>query len=702
MLSPQSRTFFGFPVQPAPRKILENNTRPSHVEKATNVLLGLVRAQRDHTQLPPVRQIVQAFNTVIQHRNKVSGSLSRSDTYLLTEGFKYIEDQKSKEGKDANQLLSEVDLQQGLFSLASSSGKEKFRSDSKTLAYMLFSELRQRRTSPGDILEDPAVPEPLAAAYITILSSTGGAKEAWETLRKSTEGDMQKNWLQVIKGLLNEGLEHNVWEALTEMKAHTGNLTAESHEILTACFAKNASPSATKKIYGQTIIGGGTPTVGCRIEMARFCVYNEELAWGAPILESLRAVIHDPHVWDAVLVYSAAQGATLADTAATMDKLAEVAAQAKVSGPTISNFNSLIQHAFSADNIEAVQGYINLAEARGLKPNAKTFLLQLDYRVRIGDLGKAAATYDVLSSEDPITDESDLPVLNRYLCALCLTPNPQYERIMRIADSILERNVALDADTISGLCRVFLQRDELAETLDLLRHRVDLYPRDDRARISQAFKEFIIDEKVAPQRAFNAYDLCRAAFPETSVDDRLLIMHSFFKRKRPDLACLVFGHMRQREDLVARPTPEAYGQCFEGIAMCQDIDGLQMVYNMLKLDREVEPTTRVRNGLMAAYTACGQPFTAIIDHFWKILGSREGPTMSSFALALRACETWIPQGATEVRTIIAMMQSWDLEITKEIYDCYIGAIAGQCEFENAIELIEKMEEDIGVAPDAFT
>jgi hypothetical protein len=123
---------------------------------------------------------------------------------------------------------------------------------------------------------------------------------------------------------------------------------------------------------------------------------------------------------------------------------------------------------------------------------------------------------------------------------------------------------------------------------------------------------------------------------------------------------------------------------------------------MLKLDLEVEPTTRVRNGLMAAYNACGQPFTAIIDHFWKILASREGPTMSSFALALRACETWIPQGAMEARKTIAIMQSWDLEITKEIYDCYIGAIAGQCEFENTIELIEDMENDIGVPADAFT
>ena len=204
------------------------------------------------------------------------------------------------------------------------------------------------------------------------------------------------------------------------------------------------------------------------------------------------------------------------------------------------------------------------------------------------------------------------------------------------------------------------------------------------------------------QRAFNAYELFRHAFPETPVESRLPLMHSFFQRKRPDLACLVFGHMRQREDPEGRPTSEAYAQCFEGIAKCKDVDGLQMVYNMLKLDLEVEQTTRIHNGLMAAYTACEMPFTAIIDHFWKIMDSREGPTLSSFALALRACETWVPQGAQEARRIVALMQAWDIDVTREIYLCYVGALAGQSEFENTIELIEEMETDLGEKPDAYT
>lgn len=683
--------------------MIGEQSTPSNVEKATEVLVGLVRAQRDQTQLPPVQQIAQAFNTVLSSRNQAPATLSRSEVYLLTEGFQYIQNHAAKDSDAADTLLSSVDLEQGLSALATSSGKDKHRSDSKALASMLFSELRQRTRASGNPEEAQKVSETsVPDAYITILSSTGGAREAWEVLRNSTEGDAQKNWLEVIKGLSNEGLEQDIWKALNEMKARTGDFSVEGHEELTIHFAKNASVSAAKKMYEQSIAGGKTPSVACQIEMANFCIRKKELRWGKPIFANLRSMPQDPRVWDVILVSAAARGANPEDIAALFHDLSRTAAQSNTSGPTMANVNSLVQYSYETGNVEAVQSYIRMAEERGLQPDPKTALLQLDYEVKVGDLDRAASTFDILSSEDPITDGSDAPVLNRFLTALCFSPKPDYELVMRVLDSFLETNVYLDGETMSGLCKVFLERDELEEALGLLRQRVDSYPGNDRARISQAFKEFIVDEKIEAQRAFNAYELFRAAFPETPVDDRLLIMHSFFNRNRPDLACLVFGHMRQREDPGARPTAEAYGQCFEGIAKCQDIDGLQMVYNMLKLDLEVDPTTRVRNGLMAAYTACGQPFIAIIDHFWKIMTSLEGPTMSSFALALRACETWVPQGATEARRIIATMQSWGLEITKEIYDCYIGAIAGQSEFENAIELIEEMKNDIGVPPDAIT
>ena len=51
---------------------------------------------------------------------------------------------------------------------------------------------------------------------------------------------------------------------------------------------------------------------------------------------------------------------------------------------------------------------------------------------------------------------------------------------------------------------------------------------------------------------------------------------------------------------------------------------------------------------------------------------------------------------------MGLIQSFNLVITKEIYDAYIGALAGQAEFENVVELIEEMPADIGEHPDALT
>ena len=330
-------------------------------------------------------------------------------------------------------------------------------------------------------------------------------------------------------------------------------------------------------------------------------------------------------------------------------------------------------------------------------------LSQLDREIELGRLEHARSTYNQLASEQAPGDKSDGPPLNRLLTAICLTPDPDSEIVNNVLDTILERKLHLDPATLRALCRFWLLRDNLGDAREILKLYIDSFSPIEKDSICKTFQDFVLEQNnKSAHKVFDAYELLRTLFPKLPTSDRTAIMHSFFDRERPDLGCLVFGHMRQQDALSARPTAEIYGQCFEGIAKCKARECLQMVYNMLKLDIHVEPNTRIRNGLMAAYSACDEPYTAITDHFWKILNSWEGPTMGSFALALRACETWVPQGASEARKIIAMMQDWSIDITKTIYDCYIGAIAGQCEFENTVELIEEMESSIGVAPDAFT
>ena len=668
---------------------------PVDIEKALTVLVDLMRSRRTRSRLPPTSKIVEAFNFLFQSRFEVPGRFSRNEIFLATEAFKYLQEQRQKDmGKGAD-VLPEEDVYNALAALAQDAGKERFRSDEKALAYMMFQEVRGRSVDEDGIAVgiDESSGRQLTDTFVSVLSSTGGAQEARQMLRESgdLEGSSMGRWLAILKGLASEGLAKEFWKTLEEVQGSIGLLDAKSHEQLTTLFAAEDNIGATKRMFETEIAGGHSATHDCRLAMAEFCVRNNQLGWGSSILESLLSAHEDERTLNVIIVWYAAEGKSA-------DEIANL-----IRGPlTIQNINRLIKHAYTIGDLDAVRAYRELAKGKKIRPDRQTYVLQMEHELQSGDLPTASMTYELLAAEDPARDDSDAPVLNKLLTAVAFSPQPDFDLAMRIVDSLLDRGADLYAETVSGLCHLYLQRDEFEEAMGILRYRVDSYPTNDRVRISEVFRRFIMNPEVKDQRAFNAYELFRHAFPETPVEKRLPLMDAFFDRKRPDLACLVFGHMRQREDLPGRPTAEAYAQCFEGIAKVKDVDGLQMVYNMLKLDLEVEQTTRIRNGLMAAYTGCEMPFTAIIDQFWKIMDSREGPTLSSFALALRACETWIPQGAQEARRIIALMQGWNLVITKEIYLCYLGALAGQSEFENSIELIEEMDSDIGEKPDAYT
>ena len=685
----QSRSIFGLSLGGTPRAALETANTASNLDVALTVLADLMRARRTKTQIPASAQIAQAFNHLFRSHLEKPRRFSRNEIFLATEAFKYIQELQERQDDVGEQLLSEEDLHNALKAMSSDKGQERFRSDLKSLGYLLY-----RDASAGHE-EDPDQ-KVVQLAFVALLSRAGGAEEAAQLLQDSKleEQDAIPSWIEVLRGLASEGRYEHLKNLYIELREEFPLMESKSFEELVTLFAANDNVDATEWLTqeGEDFIRRIPLSVDFQIALVEYGARNNRLDWPASqAFEDLLHRIPDEQVQDAIVLWYAAQG-----------KSAEEIAELSPAPLTIGNINRLFEFAYSVNLISAVDAYRKLAAKHNIRLDRKSYTLQMEYELKAKNMSAATSTYELLTAQDPLLDNADVPVLNRFLTLVAFSTQPDYDLAMRVVDSLLDRGADLDAETIAGLCRLFLMRDDLEEAMSLLRYRIDSYPMNDRARVSQVFREFILDPQVQDRRALNAYELFRHAFPETSVQSRLPLMHSFFDRKRPDLACLVFGHMRQREDPEGRPTVEAYAQCFEGIAKCKDVDGLQTVYNMLKLDLEVEPTAKIRNGLMAAYTACEQPYTAIIDQFWKIMGSSEGPTLSSFALALRACETWIPQGAQEARRIMAMMQAWNIDITKEIYLCYMGALAGQSEFENTIELIEEMYNDIGEDVDAYT
>jgi hypothetical protein len=701
----QKRSIFGISIGATPRGLADAKNTPGNLEVALGHLVDLVRARRTQSKPPAQDQVADALRFLFRSHLEKPRRFSRNEIYLAVQAFKHLQELSVNQGGEESLALSREDLTYALQALARARSKDKFRSDTGVLAYSIFEQLQKfgetqgGMPSGGETLQDNTF-----ATYVEVLSSTGRAREARDLLwgsSKTLHKGYIPTWVAVVKGLFNEGLEKEAWRTLEQIQDSIGLLDPVDQEQLVVFLAERNNILAAKRLYESKLDSDGSPTIPCILALIQLGIRKKDFEWSRQLVKAGLKAKGEAEVLNTLLLWYVAQEISTSNIERSLrNALKEI--DVPETSLTMSNFNHLLDYAYSTRNPEAARKYMGVAEQASLRPDARTFLAQLAYQVDVGDLTAAKFTYDRLLSEDSLADGSDIPILNRFLTALCFSQKPEIETIMRVVDGLLDRGADLDAETAAGLCQVFLQRDEPEEAMGLLRHRADSYPSEDRARISTVFQKFILDPKVPDQRAFNAYELFRHAFPETPIDQRLALMNSFFNRNRSDLACQVFGHMRQREEIEFRPTSEAYAQCFEGIAKCRDVDGLQIVYNMLKMDREVDPTTRIRNGLMAAYTACQLPYTAIIDHFWKIMDSREGPTLSSFALALRACETWVPQGSQEARRIIALMQSWGFEISKEIYHCYIGALAGQCEFENTIELIEEMEGDIGEKPDVIT
>jgi ubiquitin-like modifier-activating enzyme ATG7 len=245
-----------------------------------------------------------------------------------------------------------------------------------------------------------------------------------------------------------------------------------------------------------------------------------------------------------------------------------------------------------------------------------------------------------------------------------------------------------------------LKRDEVHEVFDMLQAHSFHHTIDERARTRDAIFAFCIDRKNDIARVWDAYTIIQHMYDETDVEMRTRLMNEFFERKRCDMAFHVFGHMRQQSRQDKRPTVDTYVQCFEGIGKCADMENLEMVHNMMKMDPYIEPSTRLYNALMLAYAICEDPYKAL--EFWAdITNSREGPTYSSLQIVFRVCEMK-PFGDKLAKEIWNKMRRMEIEVTPAVFSAYVGALAGQALLDEVKALIDGMESDLGFGPDIIT
>lgn len=692
------RTFISL-FTPKPERVV----KLPHFDPGYNVLLQYRRSEVEQERPPPRDQLVTAFKRLTKFKVDAQKPLNPNQAFLLRTVLNYLMVTQSEADAPVNLNLKDLETAMDAVLLPPKGNSTEFH---LALARVLHEEIMRWRVSSS--LKPELRKRNTAQSfskYIKALTQYGGSVEAagrardfWQNLQD--EGGSlafrgsNKLWTIPLQGLANEGREEELlqfWEE-AHKEANLPYMPAV-HQVFVTFYAKQGDIEKTKEWYYRPISKNLPPEGETLLELVRLSRRSSQ-KWDEWLLSVFEEVVQNPKTrkssleaflqWSVLALDKGPDGIkTLLQTMASgkFYKSPDKTPQVTVDATTI---NRLMEAAMEKGNPYLAERFRQLGDDFWVKPDVHTYLNQLSYRLDANDMEGAHEAFSKLASGAvEIEFEEDLPVMNKYLRVLCAQPEPNIEQITTITEALEQRHAALEPETIVSLCLVFLNHDKKFDVIDTLSvHSVSI-SHVERQQIYKAFVDYICDlSKTTADRAWDAYSLLRQYFPETSVDDRVRLMESFFERKKPDMACLVFGHMRAHDDDNMHPTADTYVRCLEGLARCPQPDmqpkdpasSLKMVHNMLKMDTRVEMSTRLYNALMLAYAAGGDPVTAL--DFWEehITRSAEGPSYNSLAIVFWCCEL-IPFGDRYARPVWQKMLRMDLEVPQFVFNAYCAAIA---------------------------
>jgi hypothetical protein len=659
-------------------------------------MIELTKLQAAHARLPPTEELVKAWKAFFEYK---SASKEPVNNYQAVHALNCLRHLLQTSGKDesvdapsSDNILTTAELRTAARAITLMPNDK--RNTHGEFARELYTEL-MRSGLKGDRRQD-------FARFVSVLTKTGSSSEARSLLEAKDQKPSQivnKCWCRVIEGFAAEDNEPEVLRTFEMADSAGVPYSAFLHRIMTSFFADRNDIEQTKKWFSKpTNSSAQAPEAYSTI--LHFCIRNEEMEWCKTIFRNLLEGNPPKETWDIILQWvSRVPGKGVEDVERTMDVMIRHNEDDPFRRPDAASMNGLVALAMSLKDPYLAERYVALGIKHGIQPNAQTYIHQLIYRVSAGDLTGAHAAYISLQSEE-ILEQEDLPAINNYLRALCIAKSPNYDLITSICSDLEERKARLEAPTVSALGLLYLQRGEIPELINTLQTHTYHYTVSERASIRNAFLEFCLDPATPTVRSWDAYTVFRQIFDETSIEIRTQAMNEFFRRGRSDMALHAFGHMRQHIRSDRRPLLTTYVQCFEGIAQCADSEALDTVHNMMKLDSSIEPNTTLYNALMLAYAECESSSKAV--SFWDdITNSREGPSYRSLEIVFRACQRK-PFGDAKAREIWNQMRRMEIEVTKNVYVAYVGALAGQGQLEDTKELIEGAELDLGFKPDVQT
>ncbi|KAJ5214818.1 hypothetical protein N7468_010497 [Penicillium chermesinum] len=650
-------------------------------EKGLKPMTDLKQSLGDQSRAPPNDILVNAFHLFFTSRVESPAVINLFQARLLSLTWKHLkaqqEDLTEKEWHDVP-ILPEC------------------RNTILKLARFVYTELCEDHGFGPNSITRPAL-----ILYTNLQANNGNPEEARHVLMKfggQIRGAKPSPWLAVLKGYAEKDDQYSLRKVSQELESYGVKFDQESHQELVHLLISQGSFEAAKHAYECPIAGNYEPLMATKILTIKHAILNSEAPWAEPIFESLPQDVRETA--GITLLWQAAHGSSATSLKQCVQEW--TAGEPRISQAlNIGDVNALLQYANSVRAPGLADEFFQLAEHWHLAPDEQTHILQLESFVQRGDVEQTLATLEN-KVDSAILASENLPLANKLITMLCLSEQKDdlFQQISSLLDPLFQDNVQLEAETVAALTRMLLYRHDWDAVTELLRPRLGTFDSEGKTLIRISLTDFILDMGQSDTDAWEVYQLLKLAFSETGVSVRTEIMSAFFERKRSDLGVLVFGHMRQAEDWAARPKPDTYARCFQGLARTADEKNLELVHNMLKLDLGVDLNTRILNGLMLAYAACEMPEKSMAI-FRQILQSDEGPSEKTIPIFFKVCQNH-PDGAQEALKMMAKVKKLAINLDRRLYTSYIEALAAQGEFDMATSAIDQMETETGLLPTSTT
>ncbi|OTB07082.1 hypothetical protein M426DRAFT_54367 [Hypoxylon sp. CI-4A] len=688
----QRRNFMNL-FKKAPRALKELDAEPGY-----ETLLQFRAAENDSVRPPPRVELVKAWREFFAYKTRYERVVNATQALCAHRLLLYLSSQPAS-SQDAQ--LSEDELRDARDCMLKPPRNDFTHHVGFSKA--VYSEIKRRGVHDANDFH----------ALLASLSQYGRALEARDlalnyfSKMKSKDPDTvrlrQKHFMLVIRGLAKEDREQELLDLVSQAGAE---YDAALHGVMTTFFARKNKVGETKYWFNKPISKNSPPAATTYYDILQFSLRNSQQDWAMGIYQDLISKLesgplrHHKPCWDTSLQWAVLLLGKGIDHVEHMLNVAYEHTQDKPNAqPNIGTMNGLVKIATDKNDPYLAERFIALARKFGFEPNHKTYMLQLEYRIRANDLDGAFAAYQSFQELEEPTKDKELPVLNSFIRALCAAPNPNHDRVLDVTSYLEQRRVTLEPETVVSICMAFLKNDETYEVIDTLSLHTVHYSVAERSMVRKAFVQYCLDKKNSTARVWDAYALLRQFFPEVEIEHRVAIMDTFFDRRRADMAAHVFGHMRQHGNPRLRPTLETYVRFMEGIGRSPDEESMRTVHNMLKMDTTIQPNTLLYNALMIGYVSCDLPYRAL-DFWTEITTSPEGPSYATLEIVFRAYEV-TPDGDSLANELWEKIKRMDIEVPENVYVAYAITTAAHGHLTEAKTLLEDMDSVVGKRPDLY-